>query len=115
MLPVIYKLDKDRELKLTFRAVARIEEVFGKAIFKIDLKTLLFKDVANILAEAMRHEDKDISADKVMDLIELYSNKAEPFTKVYACINEAFGMSKGSESEGEQIAPVETKTSGTGA
>jgi len=91
MLPVIYRLDQDRSLKLGFRGIARLEKVFGENVDKWNLKELTFDQVAEILAESLRREIPDITADKVMDLVDDYSDINTAIKKTFECINETFG------------------------
>jgi hypothetical protein len=91
MLPVIYTLDQDRSLKLGFRGIAKLEKVFGANVDKWNLKELTFDQVAEILAESLRREIPDITTDKVMDLIDDYSDINTAIKKTFECINETFG------------------------
>jgi len=88
---VIYTLDQDRSLKLGFRGIARLEKVFGENVDKWNLKDLSFDQVAEILAESLRRELPDITADKVMDLIDDYSDINTAIKKTFESINETFG------------------------
>jgi hypothetical protein len=91
MLPVIYTLDQDRSLKLGFRGIAKLEKVFGTNVDKWNLKELTFDQVAEILAESLRRELPDITTDKVMDLVDDYSDINTAIKKTFECINETFG------------------------
>ena len=91
MLPVIYTLDQDRSLKLGFRGIAKLEKVFGENVDKWNLKELSFDQVAEILAESLRRELPDITTDKVMDLVDDYSDINTAIKKTFECINETFG------------------------
>lgn len=93
MQPVVYKLDKERTLKINFRAIAKLEVLLGAKATKWDktLEDISFGQTATILAEAMRHESSDITSDQVMDLIEEYSNPTEAKRNAYICLNEYFG------------------------
>ncbi len=94
MLPVIYKLDQERSLRLGFRGIARLEKVFGANVDKWDLKSLSFEQVAEILAESLRREIPDITTEKVMDLIDDYSDINTAIKKTFECINETFGKNE---------------------
>ncbi len=91
MLPVIYTLDQDRSLKLGFRGIAKLEKVFAANVDQWNLKELSFDQVAEILAESLRREFPEITADKVMDLIDDYSDINTAIKKTFECINETFG------------------------
>lgn len=94
MLPVIYPLDQDRNLKLGFRGIARLEKVFGQNVDQWNLKELSFEQVAEILAESLRREIPDITADKVMDLIDDHSDIPSAIKKTFECLNETFGKNE---------------------
>ena len=94
MLPVIYSLDQDRSLKLGFRGIAKLEKVFGANVDQWNLKELSFDQVAEILAESLRRELPEITADKVMDLIDDYSDINTAIKKTFECINETFGKNE---------------------
>ena len=91
MLPVIYKLDKERVLKLGFKAVAKLEKIFDCPMSKWDTPNFSFDHIANVLAESLRHEMPDIDKEKVEDLIDEYSDISTAFKKTYECIGAAFG------------------------
>lgn len=105
MLPVIYTLDQDRSLKLGFRGIARLEKVFNANVDKWNLKELSFEQVAEILAEALRRDIPDITADNVMDLIDDYSDINTAIKKTFECINETFGKNEETVATEETLPP----------
>ncbi|MDR3586851.1 MAG: hypothetical protein P4L59_16290 [Desulfosporosinus sp.] len=94
MLAVTYVLDQERSLKLGFRGIAKLEKVFGANVDKWNLKELTFDQVAEILAESLRREIPDITADKVMDLIDDFSDINTAIKKAFESINETFGKNE---------------------
>ena len=64
---------------------------FGANVDKWNLKELTFDQVAEILAESLRREIPDITTDKVMDLVDDYSDINTAIKKTFECINETFG------------------------
>jgi len=108
MLPVMYTLDQDRSLKLGFRGIAKLEKVFDTNVDKWNLKELTFDQVAEILAESLRRELPDITVDKVMDLIDDYSDINTAIKKTFECINETFGKNEATvvEEQPPEAAPV---------
>jgi len=94
MLAVSYVLDQERSLKLGFRGIAKLEKVFGANVDKWNLKELTFDQVAEILAESLRREIPDVTAEKVMDLIDDYSDINTAIKKAFECINETFGKNE---------------------
>ena len=93
MKPIIYKLDKERVLKINFRAIARLEKSLNSKATKWGetLTDISFEQTAIVLSEAMRHDTPDITAEQVMDLIEGHSIPNDAKVKAYQCINEYFG------------------------
>lgn len=105
MLPVIYKLDQERTLKLGFKGIARLEKVFHANVDQWKLKELSFEQVAEILAESLRREIPDITADKVMDLIDEHSDITTAIQKTFECINETFGKNEQTVAEEQTVLP----------
>jgi lipoate synthase len=68
-----------------------LEKVFGANVDQWNLKALSFEQIAEILAEALRREIPDITADKVMDLVDDFSDISTAIKKTFECINETFG------------------------
>lgn len=86
-------------MKLSFRAIARLENIFGTTVAKWDLQNINFTDIANILTEANRAEHPEITVDTVIDLIDQYSNPQDAIKKAYECIAAAFGKAETSVGE----------------
>lgn len=94
MRPIIYKLDKERTLKLGFKAIARLESSLGSNVAKWNFQEFSLEQVASVLTEAMRAEDPTVTADSVMDLIDEYSDTKTAFEKFNDCIGAAFGKNE---------------------
>ncbi|SPF45347.1 hypothetical protein SBF1_3250007 [Candidatus Desulfosporosinus infrequens] len=64
--------------------------------------------MAEILAESLRRELPDITADKVMDFIDDYSDINTAIKKTFECINETFGKNEATvvEEQPPEAAPV---------
>lgn len=86
-----YKLDKVRNLRYGMKAFSKIEDVFGMPLAKIDLNNLTQKQLATIIWAGLEHEDKDLDADKVMDLIDDYSDIQEASEMLTKAIQESMG------------------------
>lgn len=110
MLPVIYTLDQARSLKLGFRGIAKLEKVFNSNVDKWNLKELSFEQVAEILAESLRRELPEITPDKVMDLVDDYSDINTAIRMTFECINETFGKNEVPVVEQPTMPPEETPT-----
>lgn len=105
MLPVIYQLDQERTLKLGFKGIARLEKVFGCNVDKWRLKELSFEQVAEILAESLRREIPEITADKVMDLVDEHSDINSTIQKTFECLNATFGKNEETVAEEQPATP----------
>jgi hypothetical protein len=90
MLPVIYKLDQERTLKLGFRAIARLENLLDARVDEWNLKELTLDQVALILTEALRNELPDVTPEKTMDLVDEFSDINTAIKKTFECLGETF-------------------------
>jgi len=88
---VPYKLDKVRNLRYGMRAFSKIEDEFGTPLAKIDLNNLTQRQLATIIWAGFEHEDKNLDADKVMDLIDEYSDIQEASEMLSKAIKESMG------------------------
>ena len=98
------KLDKDRNLRYGMKAISLIEKKMRKPIAVIDLDKMTMEDVAVFLWAGLQHEDRDLTPDKVMDMVDEYSS----FTAAAAAMGEALaaGLGKpvtGQEGDGDEL------------
>lgn len=91
-------LDKPRNFRFGMKAMSFIEKSFGKKITKIDFDDLTIEQTVTVLLAGFEHEDKELTVDKLMDIIDEHSS----MDKVMAILAEALTDSFGS-SEDEQI------------
>lgn len=68
------KLDKERQLRYGMRAVSLIEKKFKKPMSKIDMDNLTMEETAVFIWAGLTHEDKNLSPDRVIDLVDQYSS-----------------------------------------
>lgn len=93
------KLDKVRNFRYGMKAISLIEKQLKKPISKIDLENLTMEDAAVMIWAGLVHEDKDLTPDKVMDLVDEYSD----ITTVLQAMSEAFQSAFGGDKrEGEK-------------
>ena len=71
------ELDKTRNLRIGFKAASIIEESFNKPLSAIDFEELTIKELATLIYAGLIHEDKELSVEKVIDLIDEHSNLTE--------------------------------------
>jgi len=83
-------LDKTRNLKYGMRAIDRVENKLNTKISKIDMNDLSMKELATFIWAGLAHEDNSLTPEKVMDLVDEYSNITEVTDKLLEAINQAF-------------------------
>jgi hypothetical protein len=94
------KLDKIRNLKFDMRAINRIEKKYGKPLMKIEGMQdgmLTMDETATIIWAGLAHEDKELTPDKVMDLIDDHSNLRDVSKEMWKALNSAFGADEETE------------------
>lgn len=92
------KLDKVRNFRYGMKAISLIEKQLKKPISKIDLENLTMEDAAVMIWAGLVHEDKDLTPDKVMDLVDEYSD----ITTVLQAMGEAFRSAFGGNEEANE-------------
>lgn len=89
---ISFELDKTRNLRYGMQALIKIEERLGKSFAKIDFESdMKYSDLAIIIWAGLEHEDKDLTIDKVTELIDEYSDIQTALTKMSEAMAEAFG------------------------
>ncbi|MCL1806038.1 MAG: hypothetical protein FWG28_08605 [Clostridiales bacterium] len=91
------KLDKDRNLRYGMKAISLIEKKMKKPIAAIDMDEMTMEDVAVILWAGLQHEDKTLTPDKVMDLVDEYSNFADASTAMGEALAAGLGKPDGGQ------------------
>ena len=91
---VTINLDKPRTLRFGINALAKIEDLTGKPLSKLDLSQVGIKDILVITFAGLCHEDKELTIEKVGDLIDEYSSITELATKLGEALTQAFGNNK---------------------
>lgn len=84
------KLDKTRNLKYGMRALSLIEETLGKPVANIDVGDITMKDMATIIWAGLAHEDKSLTPEKVMDLIDDNSSISEAAEVMAKALENSF-------------------------
>ena len=64
------ELDKTRNFKYGMRAISLAEKKFKSPISKIDMNNLTMEEMATIIWAGLVHEDKNLSIERVMDLVD---------------------------------------------
>ena len=95
------QLDKMRNFKYGMKALHLIEKKLGKPIAKIDMENLTMEDAATLIWAGLQHEDKDLTPDKVMDLVDEYSSLPAVMQAMGEAFAAAFGADVSEEPEEE--------------
>jgi hypothetical protein len=88
------QLDKARNLKYGMLSLMKLEKKIGKTISQIDFNALSIEDSAIVLWAGLIHEDKELTVDKVVELVDNYSDIKTVFDKVGEAISVSFGGSE---------------------
>lgn len=92
------ELDKIRNFRYGMKAISYIETKLKMPIAKLNLDGLTMKDTAIVICAGLMHEDKSLTPEKVMDLIDEKGN----FIEVIETMGEAFAKSFGGNGEEEK-------------
>lgn len=85
------ELDKVRNFRYGMKAISLVEKKLKKPIAQIDLEALTMEDTAIMIWAGLQHEDKNLTPDKVMDLIDEHSNVMTVVEAMSKAMSEAFG------------------------
>lgn len=91
------QLDKVRNFRYGMKAISIIEKKFKKPIAKVDFDNLTMEDTATIIWAGLVHEDKNLTVEKVMDLIDEKGNLQQVMQVMSEAVNIAFGGGKEEE------------------
>ena len=87
------ELDKIRNFKYGMRAIDRIEKKTGKPLMQIEGMqdgNLSMEHYAIVIWAGLAHEDKELTPDKVMDLIDEHSSLRKVSKEMWKALNEVF-------------------------
>lgn len=85
------ELDKVRNFRYGMKAISIIEKKFKKPIAKVDFDNLTMEDTATIIWAGLVHEDKNLTVEKVMDLIDEKGNLQQVMQAMSEAMSAAFG------------------------
>lgn len=85
------QLDKIRNFRYGMRAISLIEKRLKKPISKIDIENLLMDEAAIMIWAGLVHEDKSLTPDNVMDIVDDHSNTATVMRAMFEAFKEDFG------------------------
>ncbi|MSS42468.1 hypothetical protein FYJ27_01780 [Anaerosalibacter bizertensis] len=87
------ELDKVRNFKYGMKALSLIEKKFKKPIAEIEAMqtgALSMEEYSVIMWAGLQHEDKDLTPDKVMELIDEHSSLMEATKIMWEALNSVF-------------------------
>lgn len=94
------RLDKSRNFKYGMKAISLVEKKFKKPMSKIDMNDLTMEEMAILIWAGLVHEERALTPEKVMDLVDEYSSVTAVATLMGEAITEAFGVT-GEEEKNE--------------
>jgi hypothetical protein len=88
-------LDKQRKIRYGIRELRDLERVLGKPVGEVlaDFAKLGADSLAAVLWAGLKHEDKRLSIDAALDLIDAYLTNGGELGDLRAAINEALVLS----------------------
>lgn len=93
------QLDKVRNFKYGMRALSLVEKKFKKPINKVDMDNMTMEEAAVMIWAGLVHEDKSLTPEKVMDLVDDHSSLPEVMRQLTEAINASFGAGAVEEEE----------------
>ena len=85
------ELDKVRNFRYGMKAISTIEKKFKKPISKVDFENMTMEETATIIWAGLVHEDKNLTVEKVMDLIDEKGNLQQVMQVMSEAMSVAFG------------------------
>jgi hypothetical protein len=86
------KLDKTRNFRYGMKALNLIEKKFNKNIASIDFENLTIEGTMTIIWAGLVHEDKDLTPEALIDIIDNNGIKLETIvTAMSEALQDAFG------------------------
>lgn len=86
-------MDKVRNLRFGMRAVDFIEKKFNKPIAQVDFDNMTMEEIATVILAGLIHEDKELTEEKVMDIIDEKGNLAEVLKTMGEAMQQLGGKS----------------------
>jgi hypothetical protein len=85
------QLDKSRNFRYGMRAISLVEKKLKKPISKVNFDEITMEESAILIWAGLQHEDKELTPEKVMDIIDDYSSISAVLQEAGHALNEAFG------------------------
>lgn len=85
-------LDKEREMKFTWRSLLKMEKELGLKITELGTQNFGLTEIVKIAYYSLIHEDNSLTFDKFIELLDTYNvNVAYLSELVGEALKEAFG------------------------
>ena len=91
---VTVTLDKERHLRLTLKGMMEFEKITGKNLLKgFIFDDLTVEDSATLIWACLIHEDRDLTLDDVLCMVDL-SNYVAVMEAIINCVNQSLPDAK---------------------
>ena len=89
---VEFELDKVRNIRFGHKQIKKAEKLTGKKFTKLmsEEEGIGTEDIEKLLFAGLSHEDKELTLDKVTDLLDEYTSPGIAIAKLGDAMNEAF-------------------------
>lgn len=87
------KLDKIRNFRYGMKATHMIEKALGVTVANLDLDELSMEQTATIMWAGLVWEDKDLTPEKVMDLVDEHTTVVAALETMAKAFSESFSGS----------------------
>lgn len=88
-------LDKGRNFRYGMKSLSLIEKKFKKNMANIDFDNLTIEETMTIIWAGLVHEDKELTVEKLIDIIDETETKFDEIVKAMSeAISDAFGPSE---------------------
>lgn len=88
------QLDKSRNFRYGMKAISLIEKKLKTSIAKMNFDELSMEDTATVIWAGLVHEDKGLTPDKVMDLVDEHSDIQTVLEVMGEAFSSAFGTNE---------------------
>lgn len=93
------QLDKMRNFRYGMKALSLVEKKLKTPVSKIDMNSMTMEDSAALIWAGLVHEDRDLTPDKVMDLVDEFSSLPNIMASMSEALQGAFGTANSEEIE----------------
>lgn len=108
------QLDKARNLRYNMVAISLIEETLGvESVFDLDFEKLSMKKSATIVWAGLVHEDKSLTVEETMNLIDEHSSFVEVMQLVIPAFMAYFTKGQDNSKNAQKVAKAKNTQSTT--